>query len=305
MKNYFLPFVCWMASVMLNAWASPLQPQDVGADAAILLHVDIDSLLASSVGKVILATPGVQAALPNIRMMFEVDISSQLHGVTLYTKMDQPTNGVLIVYADFNSNRLINVAQSFPGFETSSHGAETIYSWLDEKNATNGYVPRIYAALRGKRVIFSKAERILAASLEVIGGKAAGLAASSVPVPTEPEEKVVVLGTAKRFAFDSKDPNAAILRVSKSARMQIGELKDQILGNVDLKAQDEESATQIFQIANGLKALLKLNGDPSVAKLADTMKVQQEAATVRLNMSVPSAEIADFIKKHQPANSQP
>src|SRR5580658_9902596 len=102
--------------------AAPFNPKDVAADPALVFHVDCDALRASSVGQSILSQQEVQDKLAAVGAMFDFDVRKQLHGLTVYTTEAHPKDGALIVYADFDSNRLVTLAKGQDGFQSSTNG---------------------------------------------------------------------------------------------------------------------------------------------------------------------------------------
>jgi hypothetical protein len=156
-----------------TVFAAPFNPKDVAADPALLLHVDCDALKASSVGQSILSEPEIQDKLAAVGAIFDFDLRKQLHGLTVYTTEEHPKDGALIVYADFDPDRLITLAKAAEGFQTTTNGSHVIYSWLDDKKkAKDGERPRVCGAILGHRVIFGQDETHLADALDVIDGKA-------------------------------------------------------------------------------------------------------------------------------------
>src|SRR5580698_6020470 len=167
-------------------FAAPFNPKDVAASPAVLLHVDCDALKASSVGRSILSEPEVQDKLAAVGAIFDFDLRKQLHGLTVYTTEAHPKDGVLIVYADFDPDRLITLAKAMDGFQSTTNGSQVTYSWLDDKKkAKDGETPRVCGAIVGHRVIFGKDSAHLAEALEVIDGKAPAL--SSAKGLSQPE----------------------------------------------------------------------------------------------------------------------
>ena len=134
------------------------------------------------VGQSILSEPEVQDKLAAVGAIFDFDFRKQLHGLTVYTTEEHPKDGALIVYADFDPNRLITLAKAMDGFQTTTNGSHVIYSWLDDKKkAKNGGEPRVCGAILGSRVIFGQDETHLADALDVIEGKTPSFSGKGVP----------------------------------------------------------------------------------------------------------------------------
>jgi hypothetical protein len=282
-------------------FASPFNPKDVAADPALLFHVDCDALRASSVGQSILSEPEVKDKLAAVGAIFDFDISKQLHGLTVYTTEAHPKDGVLIVYADFDPDRLIRLAEGAEGFQSATNGSHVIYSWLDDKKkAKDGERPRICGAILGHRVIFGQNDSHLAEALVVMDGKAPSFSGPrSLPGPG-PGESILAQGELLKFDFDSDDDKAAILKMSKSVRLKLSEVNHNMTASVHLEAADAETATKVATIAQGLLALLQLQkSDPNILKLANSIMVKQDGPAVGLTLSEPSSDLIDMIKDGQ------
>ncbi|MGA2174143.1 MAG: hypothetical protein ABSH38_04070 [Verrucomicrobiota bacterium] len=294
-----------MAGVVLGCgtgWSAPLQRADVAAGPAVVAHFDCDGLRATAIGKAILAqldAPAVAGKLAAFQAIFSFDPRTQLHGLTFYSAGQTPQNGVLLFYADFESNRLITLAKAASDYHCITNGSRLIHSWIDEKKkAERGDKGLFYAAIQGNRVIFGQSESTVAGALDVLDGKAPSLAGGK----TQPELGAAGAGTflqgmVSKFDFASKDPNSAMLKMSKMVRFQVGEAKDQLRATVSFEANDADTATQISAIAQGLIALGKLQqGNPGALKLANSVSVRQDGVNVIATLTMPEADAVDLIK---------
>jgi hypothetical protein len=282
-------------------FAAPFNAKDVAADPALLLHVDCDALRSSSVGQSILSEPEIQDKLAAVGAIFDFDLRKQLHGLTVYTTEEHPKDGALIVYADFDPDRLITLAKAAEGFQSATNGSHAIYSWLDDKKkAKDGERPRVCGAILGHRVIFGQDETHLADALDVIEGKAPNFSGKrGLPEP-DAGESILLQGVMLKFDFDGADQNAAVFKMSKSVRVKLGERANTMTATVRFEANDADTATQIGSIAQGLLAVLKLQkSDANAMKLANAIVIKQDGAVVGLTLSVPSSELIDIVKQGQ------
>jgi hypothetical protein len=306
-------------------FAAAFNPKDVAADPALLLHVDCDALRASSVGQSILAEQEVQDKLAAVGAIFDFDLRKQLHGLTVYTTEEHPKDGALIVYADFDPNRLITLAKGTYGFQgvtnglvsfgpdgagaakgieglkSTTNGSHVIYSWLgDNKKGKDGERPRVYGAIMGHRVIFGQNENHLADALDVLDGKAANFSGKKGLPEAAEGESILAEGVMLKFDFDSDDQNAAVFKMSKSVRLKLSEMAGNMTAHVRFEANDADTANNIGNIAQGLLALLKLQkGDADIMKLANAIVIKQDGPAVGLTLSVPSSELIKTIKEGQ------
>src|SRR5512141_1230783 len=146
----------------LATFAGPFRRGDVAADPAWVIHVDFDSLRTTTIGQYIqseMQKPDAQARLAAFQALVNFDLRTQLHGATLYSTGPTPQDGVLIIYADFDPDRLVTLAKAANDSQSTTHKQNTIYNWIDDKKkAKDGEKPRTYAAIQGNRVIFGQKE---------------------------------------------------------------------------------------------------------------------------------------------------
>jgi hypothetical protein len=278
--------------------AGPFNSKDVAADPALLVHIDFDALRSSSVGKSILSEPEVQDKLAAVGAIFDFDLRKQLHGVTVYTTEQHPKDGALIVYADFDPDRLVTLAKGMDGYRSETNGSHVIHSWVDAKKKAGG--GRVCGAISGHRVVFGQDETHLADALNVIDGKSPSFAGKNAFGENSAGESVLAQGLLLKFDFDNGDQNAAILKMSKSVRLKVSEAANNMTAAVRFEAADAETGQKIANIAQGLLALLQLQtSDPNATKLANAIMIKQDGVNVGLTLSVPSSEIINAVKEGQ------
>jgi hypothetical protein len=287
---------------ILTAGAAPLKRADVTADPGVVVHVDFDGLRATRIGKAILAQmnqPDIDSKFSALQAIFSFDPRTQLHGATLYSTSQNPPAGVLIVYAEFDSNRVLNLGKLAPGFQTLTNGSHLIHTWIDQKEkAKSGDSPHIFAAIQDNRIILGKAEAPVVAALDVFNGSAPSLARDkSLPELGAAGQGNVIQAVVSKFDFGGQDPNAAIFKMSKIVHFQVGESANHLAATLSFEAKDADVATQISAIAQGLVALLKLQqGNPDVLKIANEISLRQDGATVIATASIPSQDVVNMIK---------
>src|SRR5215510_13208200 len=150
---------CLLAAAF-NLPATQLQRADVAANAGWVLHVNCDALRPTAIGKHILAElekPEAQAKLSVFQNMFSFDLRTQLHGISLYSAGSSPQDGVLIVYADFDADKLVTLAKAANDSQNNTHNGHTVYNWADDKKKHHAE-KRVYATIQGNRIIFGQRE---------------------------------------------------------------------------------------------------------------------------------------------------
>ncbi len=300
-KRILLLSAAAIALCAVVAGAAPLKRADVIADPGIVVHIDFDGLRATSVGKAILADlqdPDIDSKLQAIQGIFSFDPRTQLHGATVYSTSENPPEGVLIVYAEFDSNRVVALGNFAHGYKTITNGSYLIHTWIDDKGKTNDDSAHIFAAIKDNRIILSKSEFSIVTALDVLSGKAPNLGAGKeLPELGNGAKGNVIQAVVHKFDFGNKDPNAAIFKMSKFVHFELGETDDKIAATLSFEAKDNDTATQISAIAQGLLALLKLQqGNPDLLKIANGVLVHQDSAIVTVKASVADKDLNKIIK---------
>jgi hypothetical protein len=288
-----------LTAAALTANAAPLQRSDVAAGASWVVHADCDGLRPTAIGQFIqgqLEQPGPANKLAAFQAIFGFDPRTQLHSLTLY---GTGTNGVLLVYADFDAERLGNLAKGAEDYQSTSYHQHVIASWIDEKNKRkhSGAV-RTYGAIQGKRVIFGQRETLVARALDVLDGSAPNLSSSeSFSQLGATNDTSIIEGAARELQLPDEGPQAQILKMSRLVVLQIGEQQQKIVGTLTLEAKDEATATQIAAIGQGLLALGKLQQqNPEAGKLAQALQIHQDGATVTASLALPENDVVDALK---------
>ncbi len=284
------------------ASAAPLQRADVMNNPAWLLHLDCDALRPTVVGRYVLTEmdkPEARAKLAAFESLFSFDLRTQLHGVTLYGGTQLPQDGVLILYADFEPQRLVSLAKAAHDSQSSRHHHHTIYSWKDgNKKTPQAAEHRVYAAITGNRVLCGQNEATVAAALDVMDGLSPSLAASSAFADlgvSDPGR--FVEGAARRMNMPEDAPGAAILKLSKTLELVAGEQNQKFKGTLTLTADSDDVAGRIFSVAEGIVAFMKLQADnPDGARLANALTITRNGSSVVGNLTLPANDAAEMMK---------
>jgi len=292
---------CLVAAAFTTS-AAPLRRADVAANPAWIAHVDFDALRPTAIGQHILGEmnkPEAQAKLAAFQAVVNLDLRTQIHGATIYDAGAAPEDGVLLVYADFDADRLVTLAKAANDSQNNTYKQHVIYNWIDDKKkAKNGVKPRVYAAIAGARVVFGQREDRVAQALDVLDGATPSLATSTLlPELGAAGDVSFIEAAASRFDLPSADPNAAMFRLSKQGRLQLADAQGRINGVLSLEAKDDEVAGHIASIAQGLISLLKLQQDkPESAKFAQALTLKQEGPRVTISLDMPATDVVELMK---------
>jgi len=291
-----------LAATSLTAPAGPLKRADVPASPHWLIHVDFDGLRPTPIGQFLLGEmqkPENQSKIAAFQAVFNVDLRTQLHDVTLFSTGPRAEDGVLILYADFDPERLVTLAKAANDSQNAQYKSHTIYNWIDDKKKPkDGVRPRVYAVIHGKRVVLSQHAAGVRTALDVLDGSAPNLNSTKAFAPLGmPEDASFLEGAAAKIDLPGADPNAAIFRLSRLIRLQLGGDSQRLNATLTLEANDSDTASQLAAVAHGLVALVKLQQEkPEVVKLASALNLRQDDASVVATVSLPANDVLDFLK---------
>ena len=291
----------YLLAVALNLPATQLQRTDVAASSLWVLHINCDALRPTAIGKHILAEldkPEAQAKLSVFQNIFIFDLRTQLHGITLYSAGSAPQDGVLIVYADFDADKLVTLAKAANDSQNTTHNGHTVYNWADDKKKHHGEKQRVYATIQGNRIIFGQRESAVTQALDVLDGSVPNLStAKAFPQLGGAGDTAFLSGAARKLDLSQSDPNAAIFRLAKSFRLQIGEVQQHLIGSLTLEANDDEVAGSMMSIAQGMIGLLKLQKDkPEATKFLQAIALKQDGASLVLTIDIPTDDVVKAMK---------
>jgi hypothetical protein len=306
MKRDFLERVVSSVGMLLAVgcvgFAAPIHRGDVPADPAWILHFDCDGLRPTTIGQFLLREidkPDQQAKFASFQSLFNFDLRTQLHGLTLYSLRGPSDDGVLLVYADFDADRLTSLAKSATDYQSSTHNQNVIHTWIDEgKRAKKGAKPRTYAAIKGSRIVFGQKEESVAEALDVMDGTAANLEKTQTYQQFDTgNNSGFIQAAARKLDVGDTGPQAAVSKLAKLLRLQIGETQKRIRATLSIEASESDLAGQIVTIGQGLLALMKLQTEkPEAVKLADALSLKQDGATVVVRLALPADEAIDLLQ---------
>ena len=302
MKAVVSLVACLCLICLPKAKAGPVDRSVLMKEPAWALHIDVDALRATTAGKHLLAEwekPDEQAKFAVFKVLFSFDPRKALHGVTLYGSSSAPEDGVVLIYADFDSARLQKLAEMAEDYKSAPHRQHTLSSWVDaQRREKEGGKPRTYAAIHTDRVvIFGQKQERVAHALDVLDRVQPSFKAAAVfPQFGSGVQALVAEGFASRFELPNDGPHAAVFNASRSGWLELRESDGKILGKVVLEARDKESAEKIVTLVRGLVALMGLQTEkPESVMLTKFLSVQQDGERAVVNLAVPATAVVELL----------
>ena len=284
--------------------AGPLRGSDVAESAGWVAHLDCDALRANALGKFILgemAKPENQTKIDAVTAIFGVDVRTQIHGLTFYAAADTPHQPVLLVYGEFDTNRLITLAKSAQEYDSMEHGQYTVHSWLDNKRKNpDGTHPRVYAALpTTNMIIFGPRRQAVTDALDVLDKKADNLTAKGKygEFLKSSGDKTFFQAAAPKMILPAAHPDKVIADLTTHVRLSAREESDRIAGVLSIGGRDEEVVRNMVSIAQGIVGLGKAQHEkPKLATLAEKVSIKQDGTEMTITFAAPSDEVIEFLK---------
>lgn len=289
------------AAGVFSCFAGPADLKVVPANSAWMVHVDVDGLRGTSVGKFILTELGKPEAdnkLSMLKSFIGFDPRKDLHGVTLFGERFSPQAAVGLVYADFNASQLTGVAENLEQHEVETVEQHEIHSWIDgDRRAKEGGEPRTYAAIHQKILLLSQKQEPLVKALAVLNGKGATMTPEVTAAKSTDSAGAVVEAFARKLDLPGSGPHAVVLRQAKHFSLHLAEAQDKIAGSLQMVTDDAETAKQMATLVKGVVALLALQKDkPEAMTLARSLSVTDKETRAVVNVSLPSEDLLKVLR---------
>ena len=296
-----LPLVCLM-SATASVMAGPVERAAVVDDPAWVLHLDVDALRKSAVGAHILSElhkPEKELQLFVLKAAIGSDLRTALHGITVYGASPAPDDGVALVYADLNSERLMALAKQAEDYRATSHGKHQVNSWIDAKRREkDGGEPRTYSAIyKDQMVIFAQREARLTEALDVLDNTTKSLATGTAFPKFGGGEPAVIQAAARQIDLPAGNPSASVFKQAKLLGLEVRESGPNLLANLSLETKNAEAAPLIADVARGIIAIIALQLDnPDAVKLARGLSVEQTALITIVKLKIPAEDVVAAMK---------
>lgn len=289
----------------LTSAGSPIQKEQIAADAKWLVHLDVDKLRSTTVGDYVIKQV-LNTKLGALTRQFDFDLDwNKVNSLTAYGSAFQSKSsfdGVVLIKTELDLRKPLDAAieqtlqengNKRPPIQKTQEGQVTTYSLKDN----------IFASFQsGRPVIVGKSLDSIRKAGEVLSGTSANLASTKTFSEFPKSQKsFFLLGAVKAFnpnpGFpdqggdgETLNPKAKILKLADSGRVVLGEDANQLFLDLSLKAKSAEVVTQIQQVIQGMIALASLSqlDNQDLQQLAESAKVSSAGTIVSLKLGYPA-----------------
>jgi hypothetical protein len=285
------------------AVAGPLKKAWVDGDAHWVFHLDMEGLVASSLGPLVLEAfhDGEDDKLLAFLRDAGVDPARDLKSVTVYAFGGEPKDAVAIVVGTAAMDELAaRLAARFPSFERIAEEPYPKYTWMEDGAARYG---QIMPGPQGSRVAVVARDAVhLAGAATVIEGASASLeTVKSGPLSRTPRASSFLFAMARVEGARRAGKAAMVTRMTESFVFEAGEDPREAYATLTLAIREGRDAASIVQIFNGMLAMARLavSGDPEleeVASMLEMVEMTVEGSEVSVRIGIGSERVRELVE---------
>lgn len=302
-----------------EAWAGPLERGLVPADPAVLVHVDLEAVRDSALGRHVLSNKAAfnLEGLEGLKL-FGVDVARDLLSATVVLGRKRPEQGVVIVKATPAVDGLWAHLKTEPHAKALTVDGYEILSWEDggEKKygvvrLTGGAGAAAGAGEAGTRTVYvADAWEVIVEALRAADGKApnlqaeaAGGAGGAGAGGAGGAGTGAIIVDIRQVPEDMRrdTPGRALFGQMSSATLDIGEREGRTTVRAVMRFTDEETARLTRAVGEGALALAQMvsKSEPGLSQVGAAvagMKVEAEGATVTISGNWAGEQVIGLVK---------
>ena len=311
MKRMLTAFTIMMLAAV-PAIAESFREHTVADDADWVVHLDFDRFRGTTVAEAIrnhIDESGKGAALTVFRNTFQIDPRRDFHGLTLYGPDRDEDNAILVLRTAYDRDALLAVLQSGEMYARKTYDGRVLHRFEAKKHgpAATGEDANDTEAwgcfYDSGTIVAGRSLNRVRQAIDVLDGRTASLADTDNSVWDQiPNEAAFFAAGADLAGLGTiEHQQAALLQQADGVVMTLDEENDMFSMQVQLAANSPEVGAKVYQVAQGLVALLKLNAanQPDQQWLKDVVqniRVRQDHATVSMSLEHHAADVARMIE---------
>lgn len=303
------------------AHAGPLVPGRVLPDATWVVHIDIESMVNSNVGRTILATE-IGAEMRNeIETEFGNELGmnplNDLRSVTIFGHSEEEDQALFLISGTSVIDQVLErIPQEVPNYNAIREGDRVVHTW-DEGDGEGADRMYAYAAPGGganERVVLlsGSLDELRRGMLRIEGGGAEMSPALSNGRLPAPGSFIFVSADELPGMDDADNDASAMLRYARGLVFDAGEQGDELRAAARITTDGVEDATTMLQAVQGMMAVGRMiaTSEPEIAplmKLADGCRATTEGATLVVSLTLDRNVVSSVltqIAEHEQAQRQ-
>lgn len=289
-----------LAPVFAQSLAAPIDRAIVPAAAKVAVHLDVEALAQSQVGKAIMehkAAFNLEGL--NALGLFGIEPFRDFKDITVLLA-SAPEQAVIVLRATPAIDALWNHLKTEPHAKAMSAEGYDLLSWDDKGTRKYGIV-RAKADVR-TAYICDDWEPLVAA-LKVADGKAPAQAAPTSGQPSKGSFLYFDVRDLPDFLRNSDDDNAqALFGGIRSGAIDLGESSDQLSASASADFDSSQAATDTQEVAQGLAAFGRMafksqNQFSTLQNALKELKITADGTRVNMSLKWPAADAVAAIQE--------
>ena len=279
---------------VVPAWPGTLPTSVIPDGARWVAHLDMEKFIATELYEYLEKDGKFDIKSRDLNRWFKIDVPKDITGVTIFGLDPGDKQAVFAVAGKFDKAGLLALIALDKEHQETSYGAYTLYSTGSDEYG---------AFINDGLIVFSENREAVEKVLDTAAGKTKSFASSKLNASFKDVSSGAFLsGVVGDLSGLGKGINQSKF-VEKASMMFFlaQEKQDNLQVRVQVTADTPESAKNMADMAQGLIALVRLGqgeGPGAVpASLVEGLKVKLDGKTVRLELDMPSREVADLASR--------
>jgi len=279
---------------VVPAWPGTLPTSIVPDGARWVAHLDMEKFVASKLYQYLEKDGRFEIKSRDLNRWFKIDVPKDITGLTIFGLDPGDKQAVFAVAGKFDRAGLLALIALDKEHQETPYGAYTLYSTGSDEYG---------AFINDGLIVFSENREAIEKVLDTAAGKTKSFASSKLNASFKDVSSGAFLsGVVENLSGLGKEINQSKF-VEKASMMFFlaQEKQDNLQVRVQVTADTPESAKNMADMAQGLIALVRLGqgeGPGAIpASLVEGLKVKLDGKTVRLELDMPSREVADLASR--------
>jgi len=279
---------------VVPAWPGTLPTSIVPDGARWVAHLDMEKFVATKLYEYLEKDGKFDIKSRDLNRWFKIDVPKDITGLTIFGLDPGDKQAVFAVAGKFDRAGLLALIALDKEHQETPYGAYTLYSTGSDEYG---------AFINDGLIVFSENREAIEKVLDTAAGKTKSFASSKLNASFKDVSSGAFLsGVVENLSGLGKEINQSKF-VEKASMMFFlaQEKQDNLQVRVQVTADTPESAKNMADMAQGLIALVRLGqgeGPGAIpASLVEGLKVKLDGKTVRLELDMPSREVADLASR--------
>ena len=280
--------------LIVPAWPGTLPTSIVPDGARWVAHLDMEKFIASKLYQYLEKDGRFEIKSRDLNRWFKIDVPKDITGLTIFGLDPGDKQAVFAIAGKFDKAGLLALIALDKEHQETPYGAYTLYSTGSDEYG---------AFINDGLIVFSENREAIEKVLDTAAGKTKNFASSKLNAAFKDVSSGAFLsGVVEDLSGLGKGINQSKL-VEKAGMMFFlaQEKQDNLQVRVQVTADTPENAKNMADMAQGLIALVRLGqgeGPGAIpASLVEGLKVKLDGKTVRLELDMPSREVANMASR--------